>query len=438
MITAGGVGSGLDVEGLIRQLMTIERQPLQALEKKKSDYNARISALGKLNSAVADFQTAIGKLKSTTDFEVFSTTSSDKSVLTATANSNAAVGTFNILVQQLATAHKLGSAAVADTGTTTFGNAGDTLTITVNGKSFTVASGGKTLAAIRDAINNATDNVGVKASIISESASSHRLILTSDSTGTANTITTAFKDSAGNTVADPLSLATIAAAQDAKIQVDGTYTIVRGSNSISDAISGVTLNLQAVSTTPVTLAIGRDTGTVKKNVQAFIDAYNSLHSTLESLRTGQLEGDSTVRSIESRIRNILNTAPSGLTSSYQYLSQVGVSLNKDGVMTLDGTRFDKAIAADFHGVAQVFANDSQGYLFRLDSAMTQILDPKGVIESRKDGLGKRIKLVDTRISNMEYRLQLIEKRYRRQFSALDALLGQMKATSNFLAQRLGG
>jgi flagellar hook-associated protein 2 len=224
---------------------------------------------------------------------------------------------------------------------------------------------------------------------------------------------------------------------DAEILVDNTYTITRGSNTIDDAIDGLTLNLKQETTAAAHVTVDRDTDAVAAAIQGFVDAYNAVRSTVSSLRGKELKNDSTLRSIEASIQSVLNTPPSGLTSSYTYLSQIGVSIQKDGTMKLDSSVLEDAIAADFTGVAQVFANDDQGYIFRLDARLDDLLASDGLIDSREDGIKESQKTLNSRIDSLEYRLELIEKRYRSQFTALDTLLGQMQGTSQYLLRSLG-
>jgi len=431
MLTAGGIGSGLDVESIISQLMALERRPLDALEQKKSEYQSELSAFGQLKSALSTFQDALDDLKSLDDFEKYKGVSADEDVLVATADSDASVGTFDLVVNNLAEAHKVASAQQNDTFTVS-GGASDTLDITIGTDSFSVVVGGQTLDAIRDAINSASDNVGVTASILSETSGKARLILTANDTGTANAMTLGYSGPNAAAVQTDLGLSTINAAEDASVLVDGLYTITRSSNDINDAIQGVTLTLKSESASTVNLKIERDVDAVKESVQAFVDAYNSLRSTIDNLRAGELAGDSTLRNVENQIRNVFNTPPTGLTTSLQYLSEVGVSITDTGTLSLDSTDLESILTTDFEGFANLFANDDQGYLFRLDSLIDDLLAEDGLIDAREEGLDSRIDLTQTRIDNAEYRLSLTEQRLRSQFSALDAMLGQMQATSSFL------
>ncbi len=434
MLSAAGVGSGLDIEGIINQLMVLERRPLNALEDRKDEYNAELSAVGRLKSVVSSFQSAMKDLKTTDAFQVYTASSDDEDVFTVTANSAASVGTLDIQVTNTAEAHKMGSAVFADTDTTVVGGAGDQVTLSIGTTSFTVDVSGMTLGDIRNAINDATDNVGVSAVIVNETDTEHYLVLTSDNTGIANTVGLSFTGGVGTT----LGITTINAAEDAHLLLDGTYTVTRPSNTITDAVDGLTLNLKSESTSAVTLNVERDVASVTASVQSFVEAFNEIRSTIDSLRTGELQADSTLRTIESGIVNILNVPRDGLVGSYKVLSQVGLTIQKDGSMGLDTGELESAINTDFRSLAELFANDNEGYVYQLESLVNEFLNADGVLDNRTDGINARLGRVDDQIANMEFRLGRIEERFRQRFSALDALMGQLTATSNFLVQQLAG
>jgi flagellar hook-associated protein 2 len=173
-------------------------------------------------------------------------------------------------------------------------------------------------------------------------------------------------------------------------------------------------------------------------VQSFVDAFNELKTTIDSLsgEGNDLEADNTLRSIENQIQSVFNTPPSALSSGFTYLSEVGVAFQRDGKLSLDSGALQTAIDTDFAGMAELFANDDQGYLFRVDTLISNIVKADGLIDIRQDGLNSRIDRVDQRISDMEYRLGLREQRLLNQFSTLDALMGQLQGTSAFLSQQL--
>lgn len=436
MISSPGIGSGLDVQSIVRQLMAVESQPLQNLQKSRSNLDAQLSAYGRFRSALSSFSSALDDLKSLDAFQKFSVASTNTDAISAQADADAAIGSLDVQVNRLAQAHKMGSLAIADKDATPLGGSGDQMTITVNGNATVLDVGGMTLQQIRDEINSS--GAGVTATIISESASSHRLVLTSVETGSAQAMDLQFTGSLGTDLGMSMinNVASLAEL-DSEIVVDNIYTITRGSNTIDDAVDGLTLFLKQETTAAETLNVARDTEAVSASVQAFVDAYNALQSTMGELRGKELKNDSVLRSIEGQLRNVLNTPPSGLTGSFNYLSQIGVSIQKDGTMKLDAGDLEDAITADFRGLAEVFAHDDQGYLFRLDGALADILAADGLIDGREDAIKANQKTMDSRIESMEYRLGLVEKRYRAQFSALDVMLGQMQQTSAFLTQQLG-
>lgn len=435
-ISAAGIGSGLDVTTIISQLMTLERRPLVALQQKEAGFHAELSSLGQLRSAVSSYQSAISALTSPSSLETYTATSADTAKFTATADSNAAKGTYDIEVTNLAVAQKLGSSAFADLDTTTIGNAGDKMTLTIGTDSFSVEIGDKTLSDIAAAINDASDNIGITASILQEDANNYRLVLSSNASGTANTITLAFEDSVASPIADPLGMTQIQAADDASFIVDGTYTITRSSNTVTDAIQGVTLNLLEVSTSAAQLDVVQDTGSVTTAVNGFVNAYNTLQNTLAGLGNGELSGDSTLRMLQGRIRSILNSAPTGLSGTYSSLSEIGVEFQKDGTLTLDSADLSSALKDDRTAVIDLFANDDQGYAFRLNALMDDTLDSDGLISARESGINASISTIKDGIERMETRLEIVERRLRAQFSALDLLVSDMQTTGNFLTQQL--
>lgn len=438
-ISAAGAGSGLDINSIVSQLMAVERLPLQALDKKTADYQARLSALGKVKSSIANFQTAMGRLGSTDSFKVYAGTSSDDKVIKASASSSAAPGSYALQVVRIAENHKLASGnTFADTSTTTVGTAGDSMTIAVGATSFNVDIGGKTLAQVRDAINTAGDNAGATATLIQDN-SGYRLLVTANATGSGQAVGVSYSG------ADPFALATLnqdrdgsggfsAADLDASLVLEGAYTVTRSSNTVTDVIDGVTLNLTGAGS--ATIAVTRDTATVGAAVDSFVKAYNDLRSTLRTQANGTLAADSTLLSIETQLRNVLNTKPAGITGSYGYLSEIGVSLDKTGTMSVDSTRLNTALQNDYSGVANLFAATDQGYASRLKTVADNLLRSDGLIASRSDGFSSRITEIARRYDALSARLDAVESRYRAQFTAMDSLVAQLRSTGDFLTRQL--
>lgn len=389
MISSPGIGSGLDINSIVSQLMAAERQPLNALVQREQKYQAQLSAFGKVKSALATFQSAVGGL-SGDKFRALSATPSDSSVFTASAGAAAAPGRHSVEVTQLAQSHKLATAGFAS-ATSSIGNG--TLTIqfgsydsgtnsfTQNADkasaSITIDASNDSLAGIRDAINAA--NAGVRASIINDgSAAGYRLVLTSTDSGAANSLRITVNDGDGNNVDssglsqlafDPeaaagsgKNLTQAAAARNALLTLDG-IAISKSSNTVTDAIPGVTLNLARTNAgQPASLDIGRDATAVSEAVQSFVKAYNDANQTLKELTaynssTKQgaiLQGDATMRMLQSQLRSVLNTAI-GSSGAFTTLSQIGVGFQKDGTLALDTAKLQTAITGHFDDIASLFA-----------------------------------------------------------------------------------
>ncbi len=442
MITAAGIGSGLDVESIVSQLMAIERKPLDALQQKKTDIDARISAYGNLKSALSTFQAAMKDLSTPTALKVYTATSEDDGVFTATATSTAAASTYQIEVIRQAERHKFASVEALDTDTFG-GGAGDSLTIQVGASatdSVTVdLSTASTLGDIRDAINDDPANPGVTATVISGNNGNQKLVLTADDSGAAHALTLSY---GGGISAATFGFQEInniggnTALLDAEVNVDG-YTVTRGNNTIDDIIQGVTLDLHsAVPGTAFTLDIARDINAVSDSVQAFADSYNEILSTIQTLRDGDLATDSALFSVERGLRSVMNTPASGLPSGLSYLGEIGLTFSREGTLTVDTNDVEHALTSDFNSVSELFSTAGQGFASRLDTLVKGWLDVDGLIKGRTDGLDSSKRLLDTREESLQYRLTQVESSLRAQFSQLDTLLGGLQVTSDYLSQQL--
>ncbi|VAW53099.1 Flagellar hook-associated protein FliD [hydrothermal vent metagenome] len=440
-ITAPGIGSGLDVQAIVSQLMAIERQPLERLQFRQNQLETQISAYGQLSSTLSTFQTAMNDLGSFDALKVFTTNTSNPDVIDLTATSSADLGTFNVEVIRLAEPHKMSSNEVLNTDTFG-GTAGDSLTIQVGAlatDTITIdLSTSMTLRDIRDAINDdAAANPGVQATVINGDNGNQKLIFTADNSGADNALTLSYGGAITATTLNMQTLNNIAgdtSLLDSEFIVDG-FNITRSSNNVGDVISGVTLNF--VSADPgstYTVGIERDLESVETSVQAFADAFNALRSSIKDLRLGQLEADSSLLSIERRVFAVLN-APA-TDGTFSVLSDIGLSMQKDGTMSLANTDLQAALQTDFDGVAQLFASDTQGFAKRLADLADSLLASDGLIETRTDGLESRVDVLVDRQDAFTRSLEQVEARFRAQFSALDALVGQLQGTGQFLTAQL--
>jgi flagellar hook-associated protein 2 len=450
-LTAQGLGSGLDISGLVTKLVSAEGDTKKAqLTNQETKLTAEFSAIGTLKSALASVQSSLAKIDQASDFAGVKATAADPELFSATADTDAATGQYQIESLRLAQAHKLASATFAS-DQTFGGTQDDSLTLTVNGGSLKLdLSGGKTLAEIRDAINAATDNPGVQATLVNAGDGQQALVLTSKQTGYDNRIevaeslaggeslslATVNRDADGNTLADLSSL-------DAAALVDG-ITVTSSTNELTDAIDGVTITLmKAAPGTQSSLSVGLDTGTISSNVSAFVQSYNALVKTLGSLSGYQGEGatqpalfgDSMTRSVGDRLRSTLGSAVSGLTGDVSSLSDIGITTSLDGSLTIDSAKFNDALSKDPTAVSALFTSQN-GYASRLDSILSSYLDSGGILQTRSDGIQSSIDDIKQRSDDLDRRLADLTDRYTKQFNALDTLLGQLNSTSTYLTQQL--
>ncbi|OGB69620.1 MAG: hypothetical protein A2486_14080 [Burkholderiales bacterium RIFOXYC12_FULL_65_23] len=388
-LSSAGIGSGLDVTGIVSQLMSIEQRPLTALTTKQSDYKAKLSAFGSIQSGIASFQSTLKKLSDPKNLQTIKATVADTNVLGTSGGAGAVPGDYSIEVTKLAQSQKLASAgqlnaqAVVGTGTLTFDFgtiSGGTLgtdgkysgsAFTSNGagsKQVTIDSSNNTLNGIRDAINSAS--IGVTASVINDGgATPYRLALSNSQTGEASSMKISVSGDAalGNLLnhdpAGSQALTQTVAAQNAALKVDG-LDISKPSNTFSDVVPGVTLTLKKTNAgSPTNLSVTRDTNAVKANVQEFVDGYNKLTGSLKSLTSydmtskkgAALYGDSSVRNMLGQLRGLVTGTITGGASSLTRLSDAGVSYQADGTLKLDATKLQTVIDTQFDQLPGLFA-----------------------------------------------------------------------------------
>jgi flagellar hook-associated protein 2 len=357
MATSVSGVSNIDVNTIVSQLMTIERQPITALDKKETTLQTKVSAYGALKGALSLFQGTMSSLQSASKFTSTTVGSSDTSVITATAGTTASPGVYDVDVTKTATSQVMKSAGVvSDTAASSTG----AITIQVGGgsiKTITIDSSNHTLRGLRDAINDA--DAGVQASIVND-GTAYRLVLTGAKSGTANTIAVTNGLAAGD-LKDALDGITQARpAQNAEFTVNGV-AISSDTNTATSAITGVTLNLTKAGSSKVNVA--RDTGQATAAVQTFVKAYNDLQATITSLtkydsatkRAGVLNGDTGATSLITNIRSMMGETLTGLTGDYRQLSDIGVAFQKDGTLALDTNKLGVALKAAPKDVAALFA-----------------------------------------------------------------------------------
>ena len=446
-ISAAGMLSGLDVDGLVSSLMSIERQPLANLQSKQVSFNSKLSAFGTLKSAVSTFQSAVKAINGDALRALTaSSTKPDIVGIAATKDGNAAAGSYSIEVTQLAQSDKLVSSGVAPGAT--FSGAGS-MDITIGGKTTKLTLTDSSLSAVSDAINKA--NAGVTATILND-GTQDRLVISGSQTGTANGVTIAATgslarfDSAAPPVTTPPTLPNMArsqTAQNAEMKIDG-IAVSKASNTVTDAIKGVTLSLaQTNAGSPVTVSLAKDNASISKAISGFVDAYNTLATAVNkqtaynatTKTSAALNGDASARSIMTSIRAELGKAvtdSTGLTT----LSDIGIAFQRDGTLKLEKpAKLEAALAANFEGVSSLFSSSS-GFATRLGKVTDDMLGAKGVFKNRTDGLNATLESLEKSKERMGLQLAQTEKRYRTQFTSLDTLMVNMQSMSSYMTQQL--
>ncbi len=444
-IIAGGVGSGLDINGLVSQLVEAEAEPVNTrLNAQEIDLGSELSAFGTLKSALSAFQTSVGKLEDETAFQVFTANSSNEDVFTASADKTAVAGSYDIEVIQLATAEKLAtkdySAAtdIVGTGTLDISLGSDTFQLTID-------SSNSTLEGIRDAINSASDNPGVTATLISVDSGT-QMILSSNKVGSSNTIGVVANDddgSDGYNLRDirTSKLDTLQDAQDAIIEVD-SQEVTRDSNSFSDVITGVSFNLVSDDIGTVEkLTIASDTQAIKKDIEGFVNNYNTLVGVMKGLSNfdqstlvaGPLNGDSVVRGIQNTLRQALSTTVTG--GVFSNLSELGISFGENGNLDINETVLDEQLSSNLNDV-NTFFSSATGMAQTFSTALSGYTDNDGIIDSRTDGLQNRLDGLDDKRDALTRRMSSYEARLTAQFTAMDILVSQLQSTGSFLTQQL--
>lgn len=391
-VSAPGSGSGLDINGIITQLMAAERQPAtQRLDNREAVLQTKISAFGNLKSALSTFRGALSGLTNTSAFTNVKASGSDSSLFTVSATSSAQAGNYNVKVEKLAQAQSLATAVnssidpkltAVGTGTLTlrlgtYDSGGNTFTPNPDktATTITIDATNNTLTGIRDAINKA--NTGVTAGIVN-----NRLTLNAP-TGAANSLQISVSDNDGvNTDTNGLSflaydptqtagagknMLETASAQDALININGLQ-ISNASNSISNVIEGVTLDLKAADINKTaTLSVAKDSSAVSSAISGFVKAYNDLAGAMKSLTAynaqtgakGDLVGDSVTRSIAGQVRSLIGKTVNGASDTLHTFADIGVGFQRDGTLQLDSAKLKKALDADPEGVIGLLSQNGR-------------------------------------------------------------------------------
>jgi len=458
-ISTLGIGSGLDLSTILDSLTTAEKASLTPITTQQSAYTSKLSAYGTLKSALTTFQTANTKLNDADLFTATSATSSS-SAFSATTSGSTVAGKYTVSVTQLAQAQTLTS-AVQTSNTTALGDsaASRTMAITLTdgtSKNITLTAEQTSLTGMRDAINSA--DAGVTATIIKVGDGSYRLSMTASETGSDNAVSkieVTGDDTLQAVVGYDASTTTNAmtesvTAQNAKLTVNNV-AIESSSNEISDALEGITLNLNDTTTGNQTLTITKDTSKANSAITSWVDAYNTLLDQFTTLTkytavdvgadaqdssNGALLGDSTLRTIQTQLKTMLTNAQS--SSTYKTMAQIGITTDPtSGQLELDSDKLDTALSTDPDGVKEMIVGDGKttGITTTIATNLTGWLSSTGIIQAATDGVSKTLNNLTDQYNTMSTRIDNLVARYKAQFTQLDVLMSSLNTTSDYLTQQ---
>ena len=454
-ISFGGLGNGIDFGQVVDQLVKVQHLPIDALTKKKTTLQSKLTEYGSLTDKLLALQSAGDSLRFPTAFDRSSTTVSDQTALTASASSTTTPGSYLVRVTQLAQSHQItnkGTTAVSSVTSDIVSGASATFTFRVGtGTNQTVSlSDTATLEGLQTGINDL--GAGVTASIVnagSETTPAYRLILTATASGASNGVTIVadgttldFANGGGAGGVD-----TLQAAQDAiAIVGDPTLnpvTLHRSSNTITDAIPGVTLSLtKTTGSSGVSVNVTHDNGAVKANIQNFVKAYNDIVTFVNkdtaydaTTKTGAiLYNETSVKGIVSQIRQALSAPISGLTT-FSSGGEIGFKTNREGTVTLEEAKLDSALSTNYNAVKSLFINQTTvaGIAQRVNQAIDAIDDAvSGSLTGRKNSLTGQINSLANQIGRKETAISAYEERLKIQYAKLDSLLRQLQGQTSFL------
>lgn len=460
-ISSPGIGSGLDVQSIVSQLVALEKAPLNQLKTQATSIQSRISAYGTITAQITALSDAANKLGTSSGWNSVLATSSNASAVGVTAASGAPATSLTMEVQQLAKAQSVASTAV----TSGSGVGAGTMTIELgrwDAGSFTAGSGTPvnitinpgedTLTEIAAKINNA--NAGVSATVLKD-ASGERLLMRSKDTGAENGFRVLVADADGNET-DATGLSRLAfdgvngmgqtqAGQNALATINGV-SITSVSNRLTDTLPGLTLQLSQVTSAPVEIDVSADVTAVRANIQSFVDAYNTLNSNLASVTrydagsktAGTLQGDSTAAGLQNAIRGMMRSVTA--SSPFSRLSDVGIELQTGGKLSIDTEKLDSALT-DLKGLKELFSIDTgsattQGFGRKVKAFADGLLETDGLLSTKTSALQASLKRNDLEQEKVNDRAARAEVRYLAQYNAMDAAVAKLNSLNTFVTQQI--
>jgi len=467
-LSSPGVGSGLDVNSIVTQLVAIERQPIVKLQTQATALQTKLSAFGKVQSDLSALRDAASALTSPGTWNQTTGTSSDAASVGVTTDANNRPGSYSVQVTQLAQAQTNISGTYASASELVGEGtlhielgawAGDAFTANPDATAVDISVGppARSLAEVRDMVNAA--NAGITATVLTD-ASGARLVFSSSTTGAANGFRVTVTDTDGNNV-DTSGLSALAydpsvgvvtmgralAAANASAMINGA-PVTSATNTLANVVDGMTLQFQRVTTSAVQITTASDKDAIRKKIEAFVKAYNDLNGELAtqtkynaaSKTAGTLQGDSAAVSLQASLRNTLR-GTSGASTVFTRLADIGFDVQRDGTITLNSSKLDNALA-NLGELKKLFANSdvvtpaNNGFATVFRQFADQAVGVDGSLATRSDGIRDSISRNEKRQAELQTRVDQVEARLLKQYTALDAQMGQMQSLSNYVTQQM--
>ena len=415
--STSATGSSLDVAGIVSQLMEVESKPLTKLDNRITSSTVKISTLGLFKGHLSTLKSALDDLQNPSNFSAWSAKLSNDTVASAELTATANAGSYQLDVVQLA--------RPSIWNVTGFATEADAL-------------------AWFNAADQTTLRASAEATVLKTANNQYVLSLKASNTGTA----------AGFAVSNASLTAGLQAteyqtARDAQFNLNGV-SFTRATNTVSDALTGVTLNLKAATTSPVTLTVAQAESSAKPKLDALVKAYNDLQSFYKT--QSQASADSSTRgvlnsdfAVGSMMREILTglmmpvTGVSGAALTGQTdLSALGIKLQDNGQLAVDTTLLSKATTLQSRLANGLTIGYDASSSKNLSTRITEMFSSGGVLQERIDNEQKVQADLSSRKTTLQDKLANIQARYTAQYAALDALLFKLQSTSTSLKSALDG
>lgn len=436
--TGTGLGQGINVQQFVQYAVADQQATITALQTQQTTLGTQAGELSTISTDLTNLDNAAYALSDPLGaFAAETATSSNSSVVSATAASTASAGSHNITVNSLATTSSYYTNALASSGSTI---ANGSFQIQVGSNSpvtVTVNSSDNTLTQLAASINN--QNIGVTASVIQD-ATGNRLALVSNTSGAPGDITVSSNTGTG------LSFTKAVTGANASLVVDGV-PISSASNTVSNVINGVTLNLgSAAPNSSVTVNVSPDTAQASSAINNFVNAWNTLITEINSQFKvasdgsggGVLESDNTLQQVQSMLLGAISYSVAG-NNGMVNLASIGVNMNDDGTLTVDSGALSSALSSNFSAVQNLMQNATSGFAQNLDSVIQTVNAPNtGILSIDSQSITNTSQGLTQQINDLQAALATQEASLTTIYSQVNTTLQELPLLESQISQQLSG